>query len=137
MKKALILLPATLTLSLTGCHEGVFDNISPIASAVASWPAEDGKRIEHSLSPQQLQALTTWLESSRSKWGKCLQTPPGGPVRVSIVHADGSTSSLMILKYPSGTSNTIQASHRDTPCALASFADAEILALRTLLGVPQ
>ena len=137
-----IFLASILLMSLicTSCKR----DMSPILEAAVSYYSPDRGVVERSLTPAQIQALTDWINRSSDNWGRCLITPPGGPWSVSLHYADGSTSSISLLKFKDEpVSSTIRADHlsggnlSDQPCALQQFDQSSIDALRTILAIPK
>lgn len=133
------LLVATLALLLlSACHE----EMSPLVAGSVSYITEDKTWVEKPLTQQQLQALSVWLTSSNSDWGRCYITPPGGKLRVLLKHADGSSSSLAQLNF-TNTQTTLMAAYLSgsnlsgQPCALQSFSQNDIDVLHSLLEVPK
>lgn len=131
----LICIAALTCLMLAACQE----EMSPLIADSVSYKAEDQTWVEKPLSLSQLQALSMWLSASNTNWRRCYITPPGSTLRVTLKHADGSTSSLWQLNF-TNTQNTLMAQHlsgsnlSDQPCALQSFSQKDINALRSLLG---
>ncbi|MGZ5032202.1 MAG: hypothetical protein ACXWAC_03305 [Usitatibacter sp.] len=136
------LIPAILGtfafLLLAACRE----EISPVVTGSVSYMTGDKTWVEKQLTQQQLQSLSIWLARSSSNWGRCFITPPGSTLNISLKHADGTTSSLALLHFEN-SQTTLRAKYlsgsnlSDQPCALQSFSQEAIDALRTLLDVPR
>ena len=129
----------TLTfLLLAACRE----EMSPIVTGSVSYVTEEKTWVEKQLTQQQIQSLSIWLARGSSNWGRCFSTPPDGTVRISLNHADGTSSSLALLNFEN-SQTTLRAQHlsgsnlSDHPCALQSFSHEDIDALRTVLEVPR
>ncbi|MFT3736405.1 MAG: hypothetical protein QM776_15535 [Rhodocyclaceae bacterium] len=121
-------------LLLSGCATG----LSPITAGEVRAAGTD-KAI--ALDSEQLKALQTWLQQSQSGWGRCLYTPPGSSVSVFLQHADGSKSSVSLLKFPSSQAQTtLRASNlsgsnlADQPCAVQTFPLSEIVRFTSIIG---
>jgi hypothetical protein len=118
--------------------------MSPIVEGKVEYLSSENTRIEQLLTQNQMQSLTAWLVSNSSKWHRCFATPPGGTPIISLQHANGTSSSLTLLKYPNTISQTTLLARylsgsnlSDQPSALQSFSRTDIDFLRALLGVPQ
>jgi hypothetical protein len=128
----------TLAFLLSACREGM----SPIVTGSVSYRATDKAWVERQLTQQQLQGLSVWLARNGSNWKRCLITPPGIIFNISLKHADGITSSLALLNFEK-SQTALEAQHlsgsnlSDQPCALQSFSQKGIDALRTLIEAPQ
>ena len=125
-------------LLLAGCQK----DISPLVAGEVSYAVEGKPWVSRSLSKQQLQLLTDWLARSNSQWSRCYTTPGlSGGLDVAIRHADGTASSLSLLKNTNSVT-TIAARHlsgsnlSEQPCALQEFSKCDIDDLRKLLSVP-
>jgi hypothetical protein len=125
-------------LLLAACRE----EMSPIVTGSVSYMNADKAWVEKQLTQQQMQSLSAWLARGSSNWGRCFITPPGSKLNISLKHADGTTSSLALLNFEN-SQTTLRAQHlsgsnlSDQPCALQSFSQKDIDALRTLLEVPE
>jgi len=133
--------PCLLALVLAAFLAGCKNEISPLVAGEVQISSTGEK---YSLSQQQLKSLEGWFERSLSGWGRCLYTPPGSSISISLSHADGSHSSVSLLKFPaSSKQTTLRASHlngsnlSEQPCALQSFDVQEIDLLLSIVGVPQ
>ena len=96
------------------------------------------------MNPEQLKLLQVWLEKSLSNWGRCLYTPPGSSVSISLRHADGSQSEISLLKFAAEKKQTtLRATHLngsnliEQPCAVQSFSENEVDALMSIIGGSQ
>ena len=135
--KSLIPLALLCAVLLSGCkHE-----TSPLVAGEVR-VSNSEKVIK--MSPEQLKSLQAWLEKSLSNWGRCLYTPPGSSVSISLRHADGSQSSVSLLKFPAEIKQTtLRATHlngsnlSERPCAVQSFSENEVDVLMTISGVSQ
>lgn len=94
------------------------------------------------MNPEQLKSLQAWLEKSQSNWGRCLYTPPGSSVSISLRHADGSQSFVSLLKFPAEKKQTtLCASHlngsnlSEQPCAVQSFSENEVGVFMAIIGI--
>ena len=135
--KSLMPLALLCAVLLFGCkHE-----ISPLVAGEVRVSSSE-KVIK--MNPEQLKSLQAWLEKSLSNWGLCLYTPPGSSVSISLHHADGSQSSVSLLKFrDEKKQTTLRATHlngsnlSEQPCAVQSFSENEVGDLMNIIGVSQ
>lgn len=132
-----VLLAFIFAAFLAGCKT----EISPLVAGEVQ-VSSTGERI--TLNQAQLKALEGWLEKSLSNWGRCFYTPPGASISISLRHADGTQSTLSLLKFSASQNQiTLRASHlngsnlSEQPCAVQSFPETEINSLLSIVGVPQ
>ena len=135
--KSLIPIALLCTVLISGCKY----EMSPLVAGEVRVSSSE-KVIK--MSPEQLKSLQAWLEKSLSNWGRCLYTPPGSSVSISLRHADGSQSSLSLLKFPAEKKQiTLRATHlngsnlSEQPCAIQSFSENEVGVLMTIIGASQ
>lgn len=137
MKPSLPIFSALSFLFLSACNE----EMSPLVAGSVSYTTQEKIRVEKPLTKQQLQSLSVWLARGSSNWSRCWATPPLITIEISLKHKDGTTSSLSLLNY-TNSQTTLLAQHlsgsnlSDKPCAVQSFSQKEIDALRELLEVP-
>jgi len=89
-------------LFLSACQ----DQMPPLVEGTVKYLSSDNTQIERQLTQEQLQSLTDWLANSSSNWHGCFATPPGGTPIITLRHANGTFSSLTLLKFPNSTSQT-------------------------------
>jgi hypothetical protein len=88
-------------LVLAGC--GLDFNTSFVSGEVLSYV--DGRELSRrSLSPDQLQQLTQWLDQHRSGWqGMLAETPPSSTrIELQIKDQDGGMTSVLAITPPNG-----------------------------------
>jgi len=125
-----------IVLVIAGCKP----EFSPLVSGEVRVAGNETSTL---LNMEQIKELQAWLEKSQYGWGRCYFTPPGPSVSVILHHADGSKSSVSLLRYQSSQKQTmLEASHpsgsslSDQPCAFQRFSESDIASFKSIIGVP-
>jgi hypothetical protein len=98
-----LLMAAAVALSATASAGGINIGTPLVSGDVETF--ENRHSTGHTdLSPDQLQALSHWLEQHRSGWQGMITPASSEPIRlgVNLNHSDGSTTSMCVIARASG-----------------------------------